>query len=156
MAIGQPVKGQLSLGRATLRNGHWVVPVIATLDRDSAVPQAMSMRVRFEGDANDVTIRRAGALAPVFEVSREARGSMSYLVAFGEPLSLDASRSAVVAEIELSTEGPVRLAFDPAVTMLVDGTGSRAATVGNGALRTSGTVVGRRAGSEPGTPRSNQ
>jgi len=154
-AIGQPVAGQLSLGRATLRNGRWVVPVIATLDRGSAVPQAMSMRVRFEGNANDVTIRRAGALAPVFEVSRGAEDSMSYLVAFGESLSLDASRSAVVAEIELSATGPVRLAFDPAVTMLVDSTGSRTATVRNGALRTSGTVIERRA-VEPGTPRSNQ
>ncbi|HEX7807552.1 MAG TPA: hypothetical protein VF608_02465, partial [Thermoanaerobaculia bacterium] len=120
-----------------------VVPVIATLDRDSAVPQAMSMRVRFEGNASDVTIRRAGTLAPVFEVSRGAEDSMSYLVAFGEPLTLDASRSVVVAEIEFSAAGPVRLEFDPAVTTLVDGSNSRAATVGNGELRTRGTVVGR-------------
>ncbi len=154
-ALGSPIAGQLSLGRATLRNGRWVVPVIATLDRDSAVPQALSMRVRFEGNAEDVTVRRAGALAPVFEVSRGTRDSMSYLVAFGQPLSLDASRSAVVAEIELSAAGPVRLEFDPAVTMLVDGTGSRTATVSNGALRTSGVVIGRRA-VEPGTPRGNQ
>ncbi|HEX2832464.1 MAG TPA: IPT/TIG domain-containing protein, partial [Thermoanaerobaculia bacterium] len=154
-AIGQPVADQLSLGSATLRNGHWVVPVIATLDRDSAVPQAMSLRVRIEGDANDVTIRRAGALAPVFEVSRGGEDSMSYLIAFGEPLALDASRSAVVAEIELNAAGRVRLAFDPAVTMLVDGTGSHAATVGNGALRTSGTVIGRPAG-VPDASRSNQ
>jgi hypothetical protein len=156
LAIGQPVAGKISLGRATLRNGRWVVPVIATLDRDSAVPQAMSMRVRFEGNANDVTIRRAGGLAPVFEVSRGAEDSMSYLVAFGEPLALDASRSVVVAEIELRATGPVHLAFDPAVTMLVDGSGSRTATVGNGALRTSGTVVGRTPPVEPRTPRSIQ
>jgi hypothetical protein len=152
-AAGEPIAGQLSLGRATLRNGRWVVPVIATMDRASAAPQALSLRVRIDGAARDVAIRRAGALAPVFEVSRGGDDAKSYLVAFGPsaPLVLDASRSAVIAEIELSASGAVRLDIDPALTMLVDATGTRKATVANGALRTSGTAIDR---ATPAPPRS--
>ena len=54
------ITGSLALGKAVRRGGHSVVPVILT--SRGVVPQAISLRVRFDGDAavGDVAVRRAG------------------------------------------------------------------------------------------------
>jgi len=141
--------GQLTLGRASLRNGRWVVPVIVTMDAGSPAPQALSLRVRFEGDVRDVAVRRATAVDPIFEISRDGQDAISYLVAFGDraPLVLDDGRTAVIAQIELTAADAIRMTIDPELTMLVDGT--RKATVANRTLRVSGTAIER----APSAPR---
>jgi hypothetical protein len=157
-AAGERLAGQLSFGKATLRNGRWVVPVIVTMDEGSAVPQALSLRVGFTGAARDVVVHRAGGLAPIFEVSRGGDDAKSYLIAFGEnaPFALGSSRSAVIAEIELTAAGAVRLEIDPALTMLVDATGTRKATVASGTLRANGTSIQRDPSSPRRTPNDRQ
>ena len=58
------------------------------------------------------------------------------------PLALNASGSVTIAEIELASPRTTRLEIDPALTMLVDRTGTQKATVANRALTVSGTTVG--------------
>jgi len=138
------IAGSISLGKAVRRGGHYVVPVILT-SRGEA-PQAMSLRVKFDDDAaiGDVTIRRAGvAKDVVFETTRRSGNDVSYLVAYDpRGLALGASRSAVVAEIEIeSVEGHVAIAIDPQLTMLSDQAGTMKATVANQKLEVSGTTI---------------
>jgi hypothetical protein len=51
----QPISGQVSLGRATMRDGRWLVPVTIALDEGSALPQALSLRVRHAASVENVT-----------------------------------------------------------------------------------------------------
>jgi len=138
------IAGSIALGKAVRRGGHYVVPVILT-SRGEA-PQAMSLRVRFDDDAaiGDVAIRRSGvAKDVVFETSRRSGNDVSYLVAYDpRGLALGASRSVVVAEIEIeSVEGHVAIAIDPQLTMLSDQAGTMKATVANQKLEVSGTTI---------------
>jgi hypothetical protein len=148
----EPISGQVSLGRATLRNGRWFVPVTITLDEGSAMPQALSLRVR-TASAQNVSVRRASGVDSIFEVSRTADDSISYLLAFGERTPL-AGKSANVAEIEVPN-GEVQLTIDRELTMLVDASGTRKATVASGTLRVSDAST-ERAPATPRSPRSNR
>jgi hypothetical protein len=143
-SVAAPFSGAVTLGQAVRRDGHWFVPVIVTMDPDSAAPQALSLSVRFTGKAGEAVVHRGAGLEPVFEISRRNDDALSYLVAFNEraPLVLGASRSAVIAEIELSSNASQRLEIDPALTMLVGANGTSKATVANHALRVIGTAVG--------------
>src|SRR5213075_3590402 len=60
------IAGSIALGTPVLRAGHYVVPVVMT-SRGSVAPQAMSLRVHFDGDAaiGEVTVRRAGVAKDV-------------------------------------------------------------------------------------------
>jgi hypothetical protein len=138
-----PFSGAVTLGKAVNRDGRWFVPVIVTMDAGSAAPKGLSISVRFNGAATDAAINRGDGLEPLFEISRRNGNTLSYLLAFDarNPLVLGSSRSAVVAEVEVSAPGALRLDFDPALTMLVDG--ARKATVANRMLRLNGTAIGR-------------
>jgi len=155
---GEPIAGELSLGGAALRNGRWFVPVIVTMDENSATPQALALRLRMNGASRDVSVRRAGALEPIFEVSRATSDAIVYLVSFGEraPFVLGNSRSAVIAEVEISDPAAVRFTIDPALTMLVDGSGTRKATVAGGTLRVHGSAVERNPSAPKRTPDERQ
>jgi hypothetical protein len=138
------IAGSLALGKPVRRAGRYIVPVILT----SRGTQAISMRVRFDGDAaiGDVAIRRAGAakdVPVVFETSRRSGNDLSYLVAYDpRGLALGDSRSAVVAEIEIaSVEGHVAITIDPQLTMLSNHAGTMKATVANQKLEVSGTTI---------------
>jgi hypothetical protein len=136
----QPFSGSLELGQAVLRNGRWYAPVVVTMDANSDAPQAVSLRVRFQGATTEATVRRAAGLSPIFEVNRSNDNTLSYLLAFGPeaPLSLGSGRSMTIAEIEVSAPGAFAMELDPSLTMLVDGTGRQKATVANHALRIRG------------------
>jgi len=84
------------LGRAVQRGDRWFVPVILTMDAGSRAPQALSLRIAFEGSVTDAAMHRGAALLPMFEVSRRTEGAIAYLIAFGDenPLALDQARSA--------------------------------------------------------------
>ena len=159
-AVGSPssqLAGSITLGKATLRAGHYVVPVIMT-SRGSVAPQAMSLKVHFDGDAfGEVTVRRAGAakdVPTVFENSQRSGNDVSYLVAYDpRGLALGASRSAVVAEIEIeSAEAGLSLTIDPALTMLSNQAGTISATVSNRNLEVNGTTIGNGASPRPHAP----
>ncbi|HEX2831519.1 MAG TPA: carboxypeptidase regulatory-like domain-containing protein [Thermoanaerobaculia bacterium] len=144
-AAAEPLSGALRLGNAVQRDGRFFVPVLLTMDAGSRAPRALSVRVRFNDTVTDAAMRRGAAVGqPVFEVSRRTDDAIAYLVAFSdaEPLALDANRSAVIAEIEVSAPGAVRLDIDPQLTMLV-GSSDQTATVGRKNLRVSGTAIGR-------------
>jgi large repetitive protein len=143
-SFSAPMSGSLTLGQAERRDGRWFVPVIVSMDRNSVIPQGLSLRVR-TGTATDAVMHRGAGLEPIFETSRLADGSISYLVAFSDraPFVLGASRSAVIAELEVSASSLTRLEIDPALTMLVAGDGRQKATVANHALRVRGTTIGR-------------
>jgi hypothetical protein len=103
-----------------------------------------------------VTIHKAGAakdLNVAFEIDRLAGNDLSYLVSYGN-LSLGATRSAVVAEIEVETAGKVGLSIDPKLTMISNQAGTMNATVSNGNLEVSGTTIGKGATPSPRTPGS--
>jgi hypothetical protein len=136
----QRFSGSLELGQAVLRNGRWYAPVVVTMDANSDAPQAVSLRVRFQGATTEATVRRAAGLSPIFEVNRSNDNTLSYLLAFGPeaPLSLGSGRSMTIAEIEVSAPGAFAMELDPSLTMLVDGTGRQKATVANHALRIRG------------------
>ncbi len=140
------IGGSIVLGKAVLRSGRYVVPVIMTIRPGSIVPQTMALRVHFQGETipGEATVRRAGVakdLATQFEITRRSGNDLSYLVSYGG-MVLGQSRSAVVAEIEIdSVDGAVAISVDPRVTMLGDQAGLMSATVGNGKLEVSGTMV---------------
>ena len=143
--------GSITLGKAVLRNGHYVVPVVMTAGKGSVAPQAMSLRVHFDGEVGNATIRRAGAakdLAVAFETDRLVGNDLSYLVSYGN-LFLGASASAVVAEIEVETAN-AQLTIDPELTMLSNQAGTMTASVANGKLKVTGAKIGN--GATP-TPR---
>jgi hypothetical protein len=83
---------------------------------------------------------------------------LSYLVSYDPRnggLNLGASRSAVVAEIEVAAnDANVVISLDPAVTMLSDQSGTMTATVANGKLKVSGTTIRSDASPRPRAPRS--
>jgi hypothetical protein len=142
------IAGSIALGKAVLRAGHYVVPVILT-SRGLGAPQAMSLRVHFESDAaiGEVVVRSAGAAKDVplvFETSRRSDNDVSYLVAYDpRGLALGASRSAVVAEIEIeSADSGIAISIDPLLTMLSNQAGTMKATVGNRNLEVSGMTIG--------------
>jgi hypothetical protein len=148
------IAGSVVLGKAELRDGHYVVPVIMTAGDGSAAPQAMSLRVHFDNEVGNVTIRKAGAakgLNVAFETDRFAGNDLSYLVSYGN-LFLGASRSAVVAEIEIEAGNNVSLSVDPKLTMLSDQAGTMSASVSGGSLHVNGTTIGNGVTPKPNTP----
>jgi hypothetical protein len=163
MAAGTEVTkiaGSISLGNPVLRGGHYFVPVIMTADPGSIVPQTMSLKVHFdsEGTVGEATVRRAGAakdLNAVFEFSRRTGNDLSYLVSYDpRGLPLGASRSAVVAEMEIdSIDTAVSISIDPLLTMLADQQGTTTATVANGKLAVRGTAIGPSRSPRPRSPR---
>jgi hypothetical protein len=148
-SIGRPapqIAGSIALGKPVRRAGHYLVPVILT-SRGEVTPQAMSLRVRLESDSaiGNVAIRRAGvAKDVVFETSRRSGNDVSYLVAYDPAgLALGATRSAVVAEIDIeSADGGIAISIDPQLTMLGDLAGTKKATAANQRLELSGTTIG--------------
>ncbi|MGN6183495.1 MAG: beta strand repeat-containing protein [Thermoanaerobaculia bacterium] len=142
-AIAEPFSGALRLGTAVQRDGRTFVPVILTMDQGSRAPQGISLRVKLSDTVTDAAMRRGAVGQPIFEVSRRTDDAIAYLVAFGDnaPLALDANRSVVIAEIEVSTNGAARFDVDPELTMLVGGESS--ASVSGNSLRVSGTSIGR-------------
>jgi hypothetical protein len=138
-----PFAGSISLGRPMARGDHWIVPVSVKVAAGSAVPEALSLRLRFE-DASGVTVRRAGAAAalqPIFEVSRSSERDLSYLVVLsGLMLGPD---GAIVAEVSVPNgiAAGSAITLDPALTMLSNANGTRSATVGNGTLELRSTRI---------------
>ncbi|HSY50774.1 MAG TPA: carboxypeptidase regulatory-like domain-containing protein [Thermoanaerobaculia bacterium] len=160
-AAAQQIGGSITLGTPVIRGGHYIVPVIMTANENSIVPQSMALRAHFdtEGTMGDVTVRRAGAAqsaGAVFEIDRRLGNDLSYLVSYDPHnggLVLGASRSAVVAEIEIaSIQGNVSISIDPSLTMLSDQSGMVTATVGNGRLQVNGTTIGSGTSPRPRTP----
>jgi hypothetical protein len=135
------LRGAVSLGQAQRRDGRWIVPVVVTMAPGSAMPDSLSLRVRFSGQAADATVRRVVPEQPVFEISRLSADALSYLVSFDErtPLMRADGRSVVVAELSFSS-GAGRLEIDPLLTMLTTG-GTQKATVAGGTLRVTGTTI---------------
>jgi hypothetical protein len=135
------LRGAVSLGQAQRRDGRWIVPVVVTMAPGSAMPDSLSLRVRFSGQAADATVRRVVPEQPVFEISRLSADALSYLVSFDErtPLMRADGRSVVVAELSFSS-GAGRLQIDPLLTMLTTG-GTQKATVAGGTLRVTGTTI---------------
>jgi hypothetical protein len=152
------IAGSIALGKPVLRAGHYFVPVVMT-SRGSVAPQSMSLKVHVGGDAvGDVIVRRAGAakdVPAVFETSRRSGNDVSYLVAYDpRGLTFDASRSAIVAEIEIAgADANVNVTIDPALTMLSNQGGTSKATVSNGNLEVRGTAAaGGDSSPRPRTP----
>ena len=110
----------------------------------SEVPQALSLRVVFKGDApRSAAIRRAGEaldFQPGFEISRRSDNALSYLLTFDQSKGRIAG---VVAEIELDTRpgANIRIEVDPVLTLLSNQSGTRKATVAGGTLHVSGTAI---------------
>src|SRR5207248_6284800 len=66
------ISGSVTLGKPETRGSSTFVPVIVTPASGSPMPQAISLKIRFNHDADGVAIHRAGAakdLAPAFETS---------------------------------------------------------------------------------------
>jgi hypothetical protein len=119
-ATSSHLSGALTFGTPVVRDGRTFVPLVLTLDRDSAIPQALALRV-----IGGAGVRRIGAATPAFEITRRSGDALTYLVA-GVAL-----RSSVIAEIE---SGGGNLEIDPELTMLTNLAGTEKAT-----LRISGT-----------------
>jgi hypothetical protein len=134
-SVGAPIAGTLTFGEPLLRDGRQVVPLIFTAAEGSEVPQAISISIRNIGPA---FIRHAANVETRFEMTRRLRNTLSYIAMFDEraPLVLDANRSAVVAEIELTAGRKTPdMAFDPALTMTGNRAGTQKATTLNGRLQ---------------------
>jgi hypothetical protein len=146
-----PFNASLTLGEPVLRGKRYVVPVMISAAPGSDVPQAMSLRTVFKGDApRGAAIHRAGTasnLEPAFEISRRSSDALVYLVSFDERKGgfafAPGQRTGVIAEIELDVRAgaAVSIEIDPAVTMLSNGGGTRSATVAAGTLRVQGTSL---------------
>ena len=143
-----PLSGSITLGEPVRRGGSVIVPVIASFPSNAEVPRAFSIKVRVDGGVSAVAIRRnpgSDAVLPTFEISRPTADGIAYLASFGRGLTYteaDGVRSALIAEIEVAGSG--ELVLDPALTMLGNADGTRKATIANGQLRLSGTLVGPR------------
>jgi hypothetical protein len=135
------LRGAVTLGQAQRRDGRWVVPVVVTMEPGSAMPDSLSLRVRFSGQVGDAAIRHVVPEQPVFEISRVSSDALAYLVAFDQhtPILRAGSRSVVVAELTVPA-GAGRLEVDGALTMLIAG-GTQKATVAGGTLRVQGTTI---------------
>jgi len=118
-----PIAGSLSFGEPVHRNGRDLIPVIFTAAPGSAAPQAVSIALRNAGPAS---IHQPAGAGMRFAISRRLGDRLSYLAVFEQPLTLDANRSAVVAEIE--TTERVRgkgMELDPELTLLSNGAGTQ-------------------------------
>ena len=150
------IAGSITLGKPVLRAGHYFIPVVMT-SRGSVAPQSMSLKLHVgDGAIGDVVVRHAGAakdVPAVFETSRRSGNDVSYLVAYDpRGLSFDASRSAVVAEIEIAgADANLTVSIDPVLTMLSNQGGTSKATVANGHLEVRGTAA---SGDSPARPRT--
>jgi hypothetical protein len=136
-------RGDLSLGEPQLRAGRLFVPVVVTVAEGGEDPQAMALTFHLPAGA---TIRRSGAtsaLQPVFEISRRSGNALTYLVSFDgrTRIELGDGRSSIVAELELAPTMVGAIAFDPALTLLSNASGTRSATVANGKLQLHGTTL---------------
>jgi hypothetical protein len=153
----QDIAGSITLGTPVLRGGHYFVPVVMT-SRGSVAPQTMSLKLHVGGAAiSDITVRRAGAakdVPAIFETSQRSGMDVSYVVAYDpRGLTFDASRSAVVAEVEMAGAGAeLSLSIDPALTMLGNQAGTVKATVANGKLEVKGTSAAGDSSPRPRTP----
>ncbi len=163
-AEGPQLAGSITLGKAVLRAGRYVVPVIMTANPGSITPQSMSFRAHFETDGTmgDIAVHSAGAAkdagVPLFEIGPRMENDLSYLVSYDPRnggLNLGASHSAVVAEIEVEANNAnIAISIDPTVTMLSDQSGTMTATVANGKLRVSSTTIRSDASPQPRAPRN--
>ncbi|MFA6959030.1 MAG: M36 family metallopeptidase [Thermoanaerobaculia bacterium] len=137
-------EGSISLGQARAKNGRFVVPVIVTMKPGSILPRAMSLDVRVEGGTTIVGAHRVAGIETAFEISRTRGQGIAYLVSFSEAsqLRLNQYGSITIAELELGSAQPSRLEIDPELTMLVDGRGTRKATVKDSTLTLEGVDVG--------------
>jgi hypothetical protein len=159
--VNARVSGTLTLGRAFLRGGNYVIPVIVTAAPESVVPQALSLNVRFSGGhgpLGSASVHRAGAAAniqPIFENSNRAGDGMYYLVAYN---GLELGSDGVVAEIEVDAGNAagVAITVDPRLTMSSNQNGTRSATVANGLLRVRGTTIESASSTKPTNPHRNQ
>jgi hypothetical protein len=151
------IAGSVTLGKPVLRGETYVVPVIVTPARDSAMPQALALRVHFSAEVGGAVHRAGGAkdVVPVFEISRSSGPVLSYLVVFDQQRGLVSGtgddRAIIVAEIEISSGGAAGLTIDvdPILTTLSDQGGTREATAANGKLRVAGAAI-------PDRPRAPQ
>jgi hypothetical protein len=143
--------GSLSLGEPVLRGKRYFIPVIVGAAPGSEIPQALSLRLMFGGEApTSAAIHRAGnarELEPAFEISRNTPDSLAYLLSFNPRQGLFAfapgQRSGVIAEIEIEARpgANISVAIDPALSMLVNSGGTRSATVAGGTLQLHGTSL---------------
>jgi hypothetical protein len=151
MTLAAPgsMSGSIALGKPAGIAGHYVIPVVLT-SSGSTAPQAMSLKVHFDGEGtvSNVAVRKAGAakaLTAAFEISRQNGSDLSYVVSYDSRnggLNLGTSHSAIVAEIEIDvTDGGAGISVDPSLTMLSDQGGMTTATVANGKLEVSGTTI---------------
>src|SRR6185436_6685860 len=159
LSVREPFSGSVTLGEPVLRGRHYFIPVIVSAAPGSDVPQSLSLRVVFEGDApRSAAIRRAGTaskLEPAFEISRRTSDALAYLLSFDPRANgfafASGQRSGVIAEIEVDAGAGANLSIglDPALTMLVNAGGTRSATVSAGTLRVQGTALGTPVGKQP-------
>ena len=138
-AAGGALSGSVTLGLPVRKGNHYTIPVIVAASPGSAAPQALSLRVTFNGDpVRNAAVHHADGIQAPFEISRPAANTLSYLVTFdGE------TRGGVIAEIELdaSSGANVSVDVDPAVTLLANRAGTRSATAAAGTLQVSGTKI---------------
>ncbi|HSY50310.1 MAG TPA: IPT/TIG domain-containing protein [Thermoanaerobaculia bacterium] len=138
LSVGAPFSGSVTLGEPIRNGNHYTIPVIMAASPGSAPPQALSLRVTFRGDpVSNAAAHSANGVQTLFEISRPAANTLSYLVTFaGEPRG-------VVAEIELdaSRAANVSVDVDPAVTLLANRAGTRSATPAAGTLQVSDTKI---------------
>jgi len=127
-----PINGSLTFGDPFERNGRRVVPVIYTAAEGSTVPQAISLSLRNAGPA---AVHHPAGAGMRFAISRRFGDRLSYIAVFENPLALDANRSAVVAEIEVTERARgTEINLDPALTILANDAGTQTATSANGLL----------------------
>jgi hypothetical protein len=159
-AAAGSMSGSIALGSPAGVAGHYVIPVVVT-SSGSTAPQAMSIKVHFDGEGtiSNVAVRKAGAakdLGAAFEISRRNGNDLSYVIAYDPHtggLNLGSSHSAVVAEIEIDVvDGGVGISIDPSLTMLSDQGGMTTATVANGKLQINGTIIGKGQTPRPHAP----
>jgi hypothetical protein len=134
------LRGSVTLGTPTLRDGRYLVPVIVSTGTGSA--QAVAVKIHLDGVAAVTAIHRAAALAgaaPAFETVRETEHEVSYLASYGAGTKLDG----IVAEVELDSPsfGRIGLTLDPAVTLLSNSTGTLKASAGDGTLSLHGNTI---------------
>jgi hypothetical protein len=113
-------------------------------------PSAMSLRLRFDGAGEGVTIHRASGLQPAFEIVRHGDRELAYLVDY------DGTMDGVVANIEVPAGARLSgIEIDGDGTLICDRDGIRKATVAAGTLTVKGTSLdGDR--SPINTPRSER
>jgi hypothetical protein len=138
--------GSVILGAPVVRQGRTFIPVMVSAAANSREAQSLSLKVRVDGDATVVAIRRSGVtknMQPVFELTRPTADGAAWLIALDSRSVLAAAgRTAVVGEIEISRDASqqVRVEVDPALTMLSRG-GVQNSTVPGGTLSVRGVSI---------------